>query len=151
MVAGQSERLAVLQMVSEGKVSAEDGVRLLGALGSDSSAQPLPPLVEPESPEISGPTETAATLGIADAEAAGGKPRYFRVKVTDMRTGRAKVTVNMPFALVRWGLSVGAQFAPEVKDINLSELADILEQGYTGKLVDVMDEEDGEHVEVFVD
>ena len=129
MNAGESERLAVLRMVGAGQVSAEEGARLLGSLSS------------------SGRATTAA----APAAAHPNSPRWFRVRVSDTRSGRTRLSVNLPYAMVRWGLSMGAHFAPEVDEINLQELADMLEQGYSGKLIDVVDEEDFEHVEIFVE
>jgi len=162
MMAYESERRTILQMINEGKITAQDGARLLEALGGSSRADrpvsPAPsPVSEPPSPESSQVT----FLPEGEATISDEKPRWFRVRVTDMVTGRVKVTVTLAFALVRWGLNVGAQYIPErqdfnmqgfaMHDFNLKELADILEQGYKGKLVDVQDEEDGEHVEIFVD
>jgi hypothetical protein len=50
-----------------------------------------------------------------------------------------------------WGLKIGAQFAPEVSDVNLTQLGEALRSGVEGKIIDVVDEEDGEHVEIFVE
>jgi hypothetical protein len=62
------------------------------------------------------------------------------------------VSVNIPFRLASWGLRLGTRFSPEVGDLNLQELSDLLHQdGLQGKIVDVVDEEDGEHVEIYVD
>jgi hypothetical protein len=57
----------------------------------------------------------------------------------------------IPFGLMDWGLKFGAQFAPEVSDVDLSELRDVLHSGLDGMIIDVVDEEDGEHVEIFVE
>jgi hypothetical protein len=53
--------------------------------------------------------------------------------------------------LMEWGLRIGAQFAPEVSNVNLEELGQVLRSGVEGKIIDVIDEEDGEHVEIFVE
>ena len=46
-------------------------------------------------------------------------------------------------------MNIATQFAP---DINFSQIADAVRNGeLEGKIVDVVDEEDGEHIEVFVD
>ena len=51
-----------------------------------------------------------------------------------------------------WGLRIGAQFAPEMAGYDLQELGRLLrEDGVDGKIVDVIDDQDGEHVEVYVD
>lgn len=157
MNGNEKERIMILTMVSEGKISAEDGARLLAALsGAPTSRPPVEPPPAPQaakppagSPEFASDSEEELPPELTTYP--NGRPRFLRVRVTDMRSGRAKVTVNLPMAMVRWGLRVGAHYAPEVNDFNMDELADLLEQGYSGKLVDVMDEEDGEHVEVFID
>lgn len=132
MMSGENERMAVLKMIGDGQVNAEDGARLLTALSGPAKRPFLPSATEMPNNQ-------------------SNKPRWFRVRVTDTFSGKTKVTVNLPFAMVRWGLNIGAQYAPEVNEFNLQELADILEQGFQGKLVDVLDEEDGEHVEIFVE
>lgn len=134
-----SERSAVLKMISEGQITVEEGARLLSSL----AAQP-----RPASPPAAAESQPEAPGQIRQGK---GKARWFRVRVSDINTGRTRVMVNLPFPMVRWGLKIGAQYAEEVEDLNLEELADMLEQGFEGKLVDVLDEEDGEHVEIFVE
>jgi hypothetical protein len=73
------------------------------------------------------------------------------VRVTDLSSGRTKVTVNLPVGLVNWGMKIGARYAPEVSDFNFEELSQMINAEAEGKLIDVVDEEDGEHVEIFVD
>jgi len=122
------ERLRVLRMVEEGKLNAAEGINLLETLGQGQ--------------------KSAKT----QARASSGGPQWFRVKVTDLDTGRSKATVNIPLSRMDWGLRIGAKFAPEVADYNLNELTKILhEVGMNGKIIDVVDDEDGEHVEIFVE
>jgi hypothetical protein len=52
---------------------------------------------------------------------------------------------------MEWGIQIGAQFAPEVGNIDLEQLNEMLQSGVEGKIVDVVDEEDGEHVEIFIE
>ena len=59
--------------------------------------------------------------------------------------------MSIPLGLMDWGLKIGAQFAPEVSDVNLSQLGEALRSGVEGKIIDVIDDEDGEHVEIFVE
>lgn len=121
------ERMKILKMIREGKITAEEGAKLLSALGANapSSKKPAP-------------------------RPAGGA-RWFRVRVTDMTTGKTKTSVNIPLGLMEWGMQIGAQFAPEVSNINLDQLHEMLDSGMEGKIVDVIDEEDGEHVEIFIE
>ena len=65
------------------------------------------------------------------------------------RQGQSKVNINMPWGLVSVGAKMGARFAPE--DIDMDELLAAIEGGAEGKLIDVVDEDDGERVEIFVE
>jgi len=49
------------------------------------------------------------------------------------------------------GLKIGAHFAPEVEGVDLTQIMEAVRSGVTGKLVDVIDDEDGEHVEIYVE
>ena len=119
------ERARILQMVSEGKIDAAQGVELLNALNTAK---------EPDLP----PGE-------------GGAANWFRVRVTDMETGRTRVNVNIPFSLVKAGIKLGARFSPEMAGVEWQELMAAIHEGAMGKLVDVEDIESGEKVEVYVE
>jgi len=126
-MATTEERMKILNLIREGKITAEEGAKLLSALGESQKSTRSPA------------TRTA------------GEPRWFRVRVTDLVTGKSKVSVNIPFGLMEWGMQIGAQFAPEVADLDLGELKEMLNSGVEGKVIDVIDEEDGEHVEIFIE
>ena len=126
-MATTEERMKILSMIREGKISAEEGAKLLAALGDTEKASRVPS------------TRTA------------GEPRWFRVRVTDLVNGKTKVSVNIPIGLMEWGMQIGAQFAPEVGDLDFEQLKEMLQSGVEGKVVDVIDEEDGEHVEIFIE
>jgi hypothetical protein len=48
-------------------------------------------------------------------------------------------------------MKIGAHFAPEVEGVDMATIMEALRSGMTGKIVDVVDEKDGEHVEIFVE
>ena len=50
--------------------------------------------------------------------------------------------------LVDAGLNIASKYAP---DIAFDELVDEINAGAEGKIIDVYDEEDGEHVEIFIE
>lgn len=130
----ESERLRVLRMVEEGKINATEGITLLDALGQGQKSQ------------------KSQTPGNQSLAGQAGSPQWFRVRVTQLESGRTKATVNIPLALAEWGLAIGTRFAPEIGEIDLTELTRLLnEKGTEGKIVDVIDEEDGEHVEIFIE
>jgi len=59
--------------------------------------------------------------------------------------------VRLPMRLVHWGMKVGSRYTDELEGIDMDELASALEEGGDGQLIDVIDEEDGEHVQVFIE
>jgi hypothetical protein len=129
MMATTEERMRILKMIDEGKITAEDGAKLLSALSVNRS-------------------RTIPTVGIGRAV---GNARWLRVKVTDIKTGRSKATVQIPIGLLDAGMKIGAHFAPEVDGVDMDMLAEALRSGATGKIFDVIDEQDGEHVEIYVE
>ncbi len=145
----EEERIHILRMVEQGEINASEAVSLLSALsreketGSDTSGPntPEPPL----SPEST--VEPAFDAG----QPVCPSPRWFRIRVTDLSSGRSKVTVNLPIGLVNWGMKMGARFSPEVSEFDFNGLSQALQSGAEGKLIDVVDDEDGEHVEIFID
>ncbi|GAB4503211.1 MAG: hypothetical protein Fur0043_02030 [Anaerolineales bacterium] len=126
-MASTEERMKILKMVEEGKISVEEGARLLSALSEGRTAGGSTP-----------------PRGVS-----GG--RMLRIRVTDVASGRSKASVQIPLALVDAGLKIGAHFAPEVEGVDISNVLDALRSGVMGKIIDVVDEEDGEHVEIFVE
>ena len=123
------ERMLILRMIEDGKVSAEEGAKLLTSISQETEKRPKA-IVAQKKP---------------------GGAQWFRVRVSDSQTGKMKALVNLPIGLMDWGLKVGAQFAPEMEGLDLSELSEILRSGADGKIVEVFDEEDGEHVEIFIE
>lgn len=129
-MASSEERMKILKMIEEGKLSAEEGTKLLAALSEKRMPTPPRPPGMPGGP---------------------GGPRWLRIRVTDVRTGRSKASVQIPLALVDAGMKIGAHFAPEVQGVDMSNVMEALRSGVTGKIIDVTDEEDGEHVEIYVE
>ena len=128
-MANSEERMKILKMIEEGKISADEGSKLLAALSDSRRGIPNPPR----------------------PAGSGGSARWLRIRVTDVRTGRSKASVQIPLALVDAGMKIGAHFAPEVEGVDMSNVMEALRMGVTGKIIDVVDEEDGEHVEIYVE
>ncbi len=111
------EVMKILKMLEEGKITAEEAAKLLEALGA-SRRRETPPERE----------------------------RWFRIRVTDLRTGKQRVNVSVPLNLVSLGFSIGARFSPEWKDV-----IEKIRAGVQGKILDVEDEEEGGRVEIYID
>ena len=129
-MATNEERLMILSMVESGKISAEEGTRLLKALGSDEGT-----MIQP------------ATTSSA---------RYLRIRVTDLVTGQQKVSVNVPLSVVSFGLrfvpdSVGVNLADGGERIDKNAIQAAIDSGLTGRIIEVEDDEDGQRVEIFLE
>jgi len=61
------------------------------------------------------------------------------------------VNVNLPIALVSVGTKIAAKFAPEAESLEINQIVEAIKAGAQGKIIDVMDDEDGEHVEIYVE
>jgi len=121
------ERMKILKMISDGKITAEEGSRLISALSQRSEK------------EIKSAKRSLSN-------------QMLRVRVTDMSTGKTKVNVNVPMKLVDAGLNIAAQFTPEMENAQMMEaVKEALAENISGKIVDVVDEEDQEHVEIFIE
>ena len=87
-MATSEERLKILKMIQEGKITAEEGMQLFKAL---------------EEPAKKQPEEVKTSPGVK-----GG--RFFRVKVTDTDTGKSRVNVRLPVGVVSAGVKMGRGF-----------------------------------------
>lgn len=119
------ERLKILKMIDDGKITAEEGTQLLGALKKQEQHR-------------SGATE--------------GGARWLRIRVSDLNSGKETVRVSLPIGLVKIGMKMGARFVPEIEEEAVMEdLAEALSQGVVGKIIDIVDEADGQRVEIFIE
>jgi len=128
-MATSEERLKILKMIQEGTITAEEGMQLLKAL---------------EEPVKKQPEET-------QLESGGKGGRFFRVMVTDTDTGKSRVNVRLPIGVVSAGVKMGARFSPQVEGLDIDHLMSFVRSGATGKIIDIYDDDDGEHVEVYIE
>lgn len=122
------EKLQILKMVEDKKITASEAAELLEA-------------VEKGSEEI----QINKNM----------KAKWLRIKVL-AEDGKVKANVNIPLSLVDVGLKIGKKFEPKLNDINLSgididAIFDLIKQGAEGKIVDVYDENSKTNVEVYVE
>ncbi len=126
------ERIQILKMLEEGKITVEEAAKLLSALETGAKAE----------------KETAQSSG-----SSGRSARWLRIRVTNEAGGKEKVAVNLPIGLVNVGMKIGSKFVPELEDLDSDEISAAIEaikNGGSGKIVEVHDES-GEHVEIFVE
>ena len=119
-MASSAERMTILRMIEQGKISAEDGARLLAALGSRQEA------------------ESSRPLNVFDTS------RLLQVRVTDLATNRHKVNVNVPVGLFQliW------RWLPASAQVEIEQVQRAIESGASGRLVEVVDQESGVRVEI---
>jgi hypothetical protein len=122
------ERMQVLRMIQEGKITAEEGAKLLAALRASA-------------------TRSAGQVAGSDTPGAVGK--WFRVRVTDLRSGKRKAVINIPLGLVDVGLKLGARFG--TSNIDMNEIVSAVKSGAVGKIVDVEDDREQEKVEIYIE
>jgi hypothetical protein len=127
-MASAEERMQILKMIQEGKITAEEGAKLLQALSASKADKRSP---------------SSTTVG--------GDARWFRVRVTDLASGKNKVNVNIPMGLVNVAIKMGARFAPNIEGANYEEMVQAIKSGASGKIIDVTDDQDGERVEIFIE
>jgi len=121
------ERMQILKMVEEGKVTAAEGMELLSALENDRQGMI---------------TKTGAA-------------KWLKVRVKTIED-KTKVKVNIPLSLVDVGLKLATAYAPQIKEsgldlVNFEEIIEAVKSGAEGKIVDVEDEETQTKVEVYVE
>lgn len=125
------ERMKILEMIEAGKITAKEGARLLSTIAVNEGRKS---------------TRTSYLQGASGSTASGA--RWLRVKVTDLASGKPKATVNLPLGLVDAGLNIASQYAPGV---TFDELHSAIDAGAEGKIIDMVDEIDGERVEIFIE
>ena len=130
-MATSEERLKILRMIQEGKITAEEGIHLMEAL------------------DVGKPPTLKTPAFSAQSMARGA--RFLRVRVTDTETGKVRVNIRLPISVINAGIKMGARFSPEIEGLDIAQLMDYIHSGETGQVLDVFDEEDGEHVEVFIE
>lgn len=122
-----SEKMQILTMIQEGKITAEEGAKLLNAL-EDSAKM-----------EDTNPTRN---------------PRWLKIKVFD-GDENSKVNLTIPISLLNIGVKLASKFSPEIKeagltDSDMKEIFNVIKSGEVGKIVDI-DTENGEKVEILIE
>ena len=119
-MASSAERMTILRMVEQGKISAEDGARLLNALGDKQEAG------------------SKARANVFDTS------RTLQVRVTDLGTNRQKVNVNLPVGL----LQLAWRWLPASAQAQIEQVQAAIDAGVSGRLVEVVDQDSGVRVEI---
>lgn len=125
----KEERMQILKMLEESKLSVEEAANLLSALEAGNDKERVS-----ERPSL-----------------AGKQARWLRVRVTSGANGQQKVNINLPIGLASAAMKIGTKFVPELREVDVNELVEAMQAGAQGKIVEVHDDEDGDHVEIFIE
>jgi len=119
----------VLEMLKEGKINDEEAAGLLEALKETKVEEETIPL-------------------------STKKKRFLKIRVT--KGEKPQVNVTIPFSLVNWGLNLASKLGNNAVNIEGKEIPIDMDElnkamndpEFTGKIVDVEDEEEGKHIEI---
>jgi len=118
----------VLEMLEEKKITSEEAAELLDALRESKKAEEeIPP---------------------------AKRKRFLKIHIT--KGDKPQVNVTLPFGLINWGLNIASKMGKNTVDIGGEEIPIDMDElnkamndpEFIGKIVDVVDEEKGEHVEI---
>jgi len=130
-VTTSEERLKILTMIQNGKITAEEGARLIDAL-EERGVRARPEDAPPDS-------------------SVQRRQRWFRIRITDARSGKPRVNVRLPVDLVSAGLKMGARLSPEVQGLSAEKIMEWIDAGAFGQVADLESGESGERIEVFIE
>jgi len=119
----------ILEMLKEGKINDGEAAELLEALRETKEEEEITPL-------------------------STKKKRFLKIRVT--KGEKPQVNVTIPFSLVNWGLNLASKLGNNAINIEGKEIPIDMDElnkamndpEFTGKIIDVDDEEKGEHVEI---
>lgn len=151
-MSSQEERMLILRMIDEGRISVDEGARLLSAIQGSTAEN---------SGEDSAPADgEAETRKSGETKADDEQPsrgnlnrqtdsnvRNMRIRVTDPATNKQKVNVNLPIGLVEFGL----RFVPEKADPRVDNVRQAVQNGQPGRVIDIQEQYDGNRVEVILE
>ena len=124
MSTSKDERNRLLHMIETGQVTAEQAAQLLDTLETESDRLPE---------RIRG--------------------RTLRVRATSLNARMQKVhmTATLPVSVIKASLRLGARLIPQLSNSMLEDLLRTIENGVTGRVLDLQDLEKGERLEIFVE
>jgi hypothetical protein len=132
---GDADRLRILELLEQQWITATEAAELLAALGDRGRDV----------------RRRKASKWLAeDLAPASDRARWFRVRVTDQRSGRMRTNVSVPIGMVGFGLGFARRFRNIPGVAHVDDLFEAIRNGRRGTIFDVSNE-GGERVEIFID
>jgi hypothetical protein len=134
---GESDRLRILELLEQHKITAAEAGDLLAALGERDRGR-------------DGRRRERNRWLAEELAPASDRARWFRVRVTDLSTGRLRTNVSVPIGMVGFGLGFARRFRNIPGVAHVDDLFEAVREGRRGVIFDVANE-GGERVEIFID
>ncbi len=125
------EKMRILKLLEEKKISAEEAAELLEALEETEEVGR-----ESREPEV--------------AE----RGRALKIKVTDKGTGKLRVNVAIPLRLAKFARMLVPSFEKydiDTHGIDIEGILEAIDSGIVGKILEVDDEANNQHVEIWIE
>lgn len=123
-MANNEEKLLILKMIEEGKVSSSEGLELLTAVDNTSNA-------------ISAPNNN----------------KWIKIRISEKEKTKVNVNIPISLVDIGLKIAskMSPESADELNSINFTEIAEMIKSGAEGKIVDIYDEAEDTTVEVYVE
>jgi hypothetical protein len=131
----ESERLRILELLEQQKITAVEAAELLAALGDRGR---------------DGRRRERTRWLAEDLAPPSDRARWFRVRVTDEHTGRVRTNVSVPIGMVGFGLGFARRFRGVRGVAMVDEMFEAVRSGRRGTIFDVANE-GGERIEILID
>ncbi len=170
-----SARNEILKLLADGKITASEAIELL-------DKQPAQPVAAPSTSEPDESLKAKEAIPLAEKELSvtdwkkstgqaepfdgititeddvvapgknGQPPRWLKIRVRELDSGRNRATVTLPLGLVNFGFGIARRFGADFNEMdNVEEIWRLIKDGERGVIVDVEDEEDNHHVQIYLD
>jgi len=147
----EQERLQVLRLVESGRVTPDQAVELLRALGPTIDAVQDVAVLRPGPGTVRDGGYLLASESAADKTPTDGDgPRWLRVRVTD-RQGHSTADVQLPLSIVRIGLSIGGRWLPQLRMLDPGWVMQSLRERAGRPVFTFKDSADGDRVVIWVE
>ncbi len=77
--------------------------------------------------------------------------KMLRIRVSDLRSGTQKLNIGIPFTFVKLGLSIAAGMSPVLKGVDTEAIIKAMEEGSSGKVMELEEMEKGHKVEIYIE
>ncbi|GLV58942.1 hypothetical protein KDH_57700 [Dictyobacter sp. S3.2.2.5] len=124
MALSREERNRILALVESGGISANEAAQLFDTLETE--------IIRPPEPV---------------------RERTLRIRATSLKQNkqRKNVIASMPVQLLKTSVRLGCYLLPQLDSRTIEDVLRSIEEGTTGRLLDIQDLEQGERLEVFVE